>query len=185
MKRLPEIIVVLMAVAVAAYWFRPEAAPTRLGLEGKSILLLAVREEDRPLLETAESLRRNTGVDVRTMFRATDVSPWWSAERSQLDADRVLGFAESGAQGPTLLLVGQDCYTSGKPEWRYCYGVRGEKSAVLSLARLDTASRRDKMMARYAAELLLGVRRSQDPTSLFYSPILGPGDIDRMELRIP
>lgn len=188
-KRLPELFLVLAMVAVAAWWMKPVAPPPekpgKLGLEGKSLVLLVVREEDRPLLDLAQSLERNTGVTTRTMYSASFEPTWLNAERGQLDADQMLKFVDSRATEATLLLVGQDCYTPSQPDWRYCYGVRGKKGAVLSLARLDTASRRDKMLARYAAELLLGRRRSQDPTSLFYSPILGPDDLDRMELKIP
>jgi hypothetical protein len=189
LKRLGELFLVLVVVALGAWWLKPVTAPPekpgKLGLEGKSLVLLVVREEDRPLLDCAESLRKNTGVEVRSMYSASFEPSWLNAERGQLDADQILAFVDKQAEQATLLVVGQDCYTPSQPDWRYCYGVRGKKGAVLSLARLDTDSRRDKMLARYAAELLLGRQRSKDPTSLFYSPILGPADLDRMELRIP
>ncbi|MCE7868772.1 hypothetical protein DYH09_00165 [bacterium CPR1] len=187
--RLPELLLVLVVVAVGAWWMKPVAPqaekPVKLGLEGKSLVLLVVRDEDRPLLDCALSLEKNTGVQVRAMYSASFEPSWLNPERGQLDADQMLDFVDKQAEQATLLLVGQDCYTPSQPDWRYCYGVRGKKGAVLSLARLDTPSRRDKMLARYAAELLLGRRRSQDPTSLFFSPILGPADLDRMELKIP
>lgn len=187
-KRLGELVLVLAVVALGAWWLKPVTAPTekpeKLGLEGKSLVLLVVREEDRSLLDCAESLERNTGVEVRSMFSASFEPSWLNAERGQLDADRMLDFVDKQAEQATLLVVGQDCYTPSQPDWRYCYGVRGKKGAVLSLARLDSTSRRDKMLARYAAELLLGRQRSKDPNSLFYSPILGPADLDRMELKI-
>ncbi|MEW6282987.1 MAG: hypothetical protein AB1758_30520, partial [Candidatus Eremiobacterota bacterium] len=176
----------LAAIALGAYLWRPSGPPPPLPLQGHSLAIVCLDEGDRKLMErAAESLRRNTGLEAGTALSAVDTNGCLDPDRGQLEAERILQYAEQGQRDwPVLVVLNHDLFTSGKPEWRYCFGLRGERASVLSAARLK-GSRLDKMLARYAAQLLIGFPPSHDPRSLFYSPIMGPADIDRMELSIP
>lgn len=176
------ILLVLLAVcAVAARWLVPASSAK---LPECAYAEIHLRPLGGPLpngLETSVSKFLGRSVIVDEQAPMPQVSR--DAERGQYDAERCGLIAPQGQF--VLEVTALDLYTSGKPEWGYCFGQRFENGGVISSARMGGVPERlQKMAIRYVLEGAYGCRRVNDPGSLLHEQILGPGDLDAMQMRL-
>ena len=114
------------------------------------------------------------------------------AERGQLIAERLIDAivaTEVVAEDPDAVVIGltsMDMYIAAQ-DWNYAYGLRsGGTHAVVSKARMDAGfadeerqrQRLRKMVTKNIGILYYGLGVSDDPRSVLYRDILGPGDLD-------
>jgi hypothetical protein len=142
---------------------------------------LVVLSERDALLEKAHRRLQQWGI-----LNARVVCPSLELDlrnlEGQFDAERLVQDLEAHVKNvPLLLVVAEDLYRSSKPEWVFCFGLNGQKVAVLSSHRLQ-GERLDKMLYRYAAKVTGTFTPSSDPKSVFFEPILGWDDIDRIDM---
>lgn len=132
----------------------------------------------------AMEVERYTGVAPLVMPPVALPEAAYDSERRQYDADRALLALPSKEGYLVLGLTPVDTYTSGKPEWAYCFGIRRGNRALISQARTRGGTRFHKMVLRYVLEGAYGLPRNDDPRSLLFRTVLGPADLDRMEMRL-
>lgn len=212
MKRTRELLLVVAICAISALLFRGGGLDganraSGFGLDGftdklpaatRSVVLVQFGDDHRLLTWARRELEDLTRVEVRRVT-LTLASTTMDAQRRQLDADKILAALERVERGPNevvIALTKQDIFLSSRPDWRYCFGSHGRYGSVLSSARMgkirfdgeeDTAPQRNrlrKMLLRYTLESVFDMKRSDDPKSLLYRSILGPQDLDRMELKL-
>ena len=143
-------------------------------------------------------LPKNLSANVQTFIGkpiivdATEAMPRAAFEekRRQYDTDK-LGFPVDRTQF-VLVITPEDLFTSQISEWRYCFGARFDQGGIVSSAHMGpfpgeapglAGQRLEKMTLRYILEGAYGMKRVDDPKSLLFSRVLGPDDLDRMELR--
>ena len=184
MKRWMELILVLAIVSLGALFWRGTEQPYDLPLEGQTLQLWVVNEAGLKLAqESAKILHRQCGAESSIMHISAH-GALFDHQRGQWSADGLLKLRGALKEGEKAILVlEEDLYTPSQPDWRYCFGVHGQNSSVLSRHRLQSPGHWEKMLCRYSVVRLLGPRQSSNPQSLFFSPVLGPEDVERMELR--
>jgi len=115
-------------------------------------------------------------------------------QRSQIGAERLLeaiAASDVAVEDPDAVIIGLtkvDMYIEWS-HWRYAYALRSDGShAVVSTARFDAyradeaqqMQRLRKMVTKNLGILYYGLGQSEDPGSVMFGPILGPGDLDRV-----
>jgi predicted Zn-dependent protease len=119
-------------------------------------------------------------------------------QRNQFIAEQLLArmkrqYAYLAAKPQSILigLTAGDMFTQAE-RWNYCFGIREDRFAVISYARMDPANygeepdprllerRLRKMILKYIGMLYYHLPTSSNPQSALYSPILGLDDLDRM-----
>jgi predicted Zn-dependent protease len=170
----------------------------------KRDLVLVQLDEDPELVEWCKKeIAASTGakvVEVVSLKDFPDGIDSYNEERQQDDAEvilRALSRDNTYADIAVLAVTSKDLYTSGKPEWRYCFGSHGANAtAVISSVRMGgrfqeglfptkrSKDRFRKLLLRYTLEMVYEVPRNSDPTSLLYNRVLAPRDLTMMEYRI-
>lgn len=187
MKRWIDLVVILVTISLAAYFWQGPGQPLSLPLAGKTLHLWAVNEAGLKLAqESAATLRSRCGAECPIQqVQVSEDAQAFDQQRGQWSADRLLqvygGTLKEGEHA--LLVLEEDLYTPSQPGWAFCYGVHGQSLSVLSRSRLQRPGHWDKMLCRYSIVRVLGQRTSDNPQSLFFSPVLGPGDVEQMQLR--
>jgi len=90
-------------------------------------------------VELASQLSRRVALPCRLGEGLDDLTIPWMDERSQVDADRLLGLLEQRDLPPGTVLVGVTTLDIGNPIFSFFFGLahRGGRAALVSLARLD------------------------------------------------
>lgn len=110
------------------------------------------------------------------------------------DLNNVIATSILGASGPDRVVIGfvtADIYITGRPDWRWAFGLRDEALlGVVSTARMGAApgifsgiiesARLRKMVTRDIGVLYFGLPFSTDRHSVLYVDILGVPDLDAM-----
>jgi predicted Zn-dependent protease len=116
----------------------------------------------------------------------------WDATRRQVIAERIIDAIGAGhrvAANPGAIVIGlvSDNMYIAAETWDYAYGLRLQGHlAVVSTARLgdllgsDRMRRLQKMVTKDIGILYFGLPQSDDPGSVLYRNVNGPGDLDRM-----
>lgn len=107
--------------------------------------------------------------------------------RGQWNAEATEPHLVHGPSKFVVTITDADLYTEQVPEWRYCFGARFASTAILSSYRMSepasaTSERLLKMTLRYFLEGAYGLKRTDDPRSLLFRSVMGPEDIDTMQL---
>jgi len=173
--------VLLVVCALAArYWVMPGPAK----LPKCSYDEIHLRPLGGPLpADLADHVSKFLGKSVVLEAEAPMPKGALDERRGQYDANLLEVTPPKGQF--VLEVTGLDIYTSGKPEWRYCFGQRFEGGGVISSAHMGGAPLRlEKMVLRYVLEGAYGCRRVNDSGSLLNAQVLGPGDLDAMEMRL-
>ncbi len=119
----------------------------------------------------------------------------WIAEKLVMDLEAVRGPTPDGCQQPTVIgLTEEDLFIEGM-DWNYAYSYRdGQRRAIVSTAQMRWArdnsllnksllrDRAFKMMTKNVAVLHFRLPLNSDPRSVLYNNILGPDDLDAMDL---
>lgn len=107
-------------------------------------------------------------------------------ERRQWNSEKVERHLVKGPNQFVFVIniTDADLFTDQVPEWRYCFGARFASTAILSSHRMagGPPDRLLKMTLRYFLEGAYGMQRTDNPQSLLYRSIMGPADIDTMQL---
>jgi hypothetical protein len=147
-----------------------------------------------------EYYQQTLGLDVTILPPATLDSAAFNLERRQLAAERVIesmrrtvGSIADDVDAHIIGVVEQDIYIE-EYEWRYALNFRADyQLAVVSSARTTTSadgaaaqpdlvmSRLRKLVTKNIGAMLYRFELSEDPTSIFYSAIGGPADLDRID----
>lgn len=149
------------------------------------------------LLELEGYCRRVLGLEAAIVGPLPVLPAAVDRVRRQLAAEEITALLALGldpwVRNPDALIVGisgPDLYARSAPHLRFVFGHRdGERYAVLSAARLDTADgltpgRRAglrKLLIKDIALQLYGLRPSLDPTSVLYGRIGGLADLRRID----
>jgi hypothetical protein len=116
----------------------------------------------------------------------------WNATRRQVIAEQLLDAIGAGhrvAANPAAVVIGlvNDNMYIAAETWDYAYGLRSQGHlAVVSTARLgdllgsDRMRRLQKMVTKDIGILYFELPQSDDPGSVLYRNVNGPGDLDRM-----
>ena len=139
-------------------------------------------------IESHTGQRPRIGPDVD--FSLAQMDYCLDRDRHQWDADKMVELIDVPEGAVAIAVFNDSLYTSGIPQWRYCFGLKRGHRAILSPANmagtnpLFTASRLNKMTLRYVLEMAYEMPRKNDRKSLLHDSIMGPSDLDLMEIRI-
>jgi hypothetical protein len=149
------------------------------------------------LLELAGYCRRALGLEAAVVGPLPLLPAAVDPARRQLVAEELTALLARGldawVRNPDALIVGitgHDLYTRSASHLRFLFGHRdGERYAVLSAARMDTADgltpgRRAglrKLLIKDIGLQLYGLPPSRDPTSVLYGRIGGLADLRRID----
>jgi len=196
---LKALVAVLVVCALGGVWMarsNPPQSASRLGLPEANFTIVLTELSSRSPVEIqrlAEEIELQTGtkpkIDNR---RSLALEQCHNRDRRQWDADRILPLVPVPPDSLVIAVFGDSLYTGQIPQWRYCFGVRGERAAVLSPYNMGTDStapavvqeRFTKLTLRYILEMGYDLQRRDDPTSLLHRSVMGPADLDRMEFKI-
>lgn len=209
MKRIKELVLVLAICAVAGTWIDQRSPVKEAGFEfpslvaqlpptDKSVLLVELDPGHRMGEWARQEIEAVTGVKTRAV-RVEMPAAAWVPERQQFDAELIMEQLSQLERKPNEVVIAvtsRDLFTSAQPAWRYCFGSHGAHASVLSSARMGRLSfggspselvgqvRLRKMLLRYTLEQVFELPRNDDPESLLYNRVMGPADLDRMQLRL-
>jgi len=185
----------------------PLASDTCEGTEKRLCIVPLGQVSPALVKHLADHYRSEYGLTVVVSTPAAIPRDLVNREREQIEVDGLLRlmasvFPDTYADPDTVMigLTPVDLYWLGKPNWRYAFGVRGDREesiALISSARMDPQiyglpennelyfTRVRKMVSKYVGFLYFGLPESQDAESPMYDNILGPADLDRMEEPLP
>lgn len=116
----------------------------------------------------------------------------FDAERKQVIAEQMIDGVRRGhgvAADPNAVVIGLttiDLYIASTT-WQYAYGLRGGNVAIVSTAHFDDGfihgdpmRRLQKVVAKDIGVMFYGLPLNDDPGSVLYNGVGGPGDLDRM-----
>ncbi len=142
-----------------------------------------------PEAEITEFLQQTVG-QTPVFLPAVDLpEEALDARRGQWDCERLLGHVPVREGYVTVAIASQDVFTSAVQDWRWCFGSRSERTAVLSTWRMGlpgeaVSQRRNKMTLRYVLEMAYGLPRNERQGSILYRSIGSARDLDNLEFRL-
>jgi hypothetical protein len=138
--------------------------------------------------------REKLGLEIAVLPTVRVPAEGFDRTREQLIAEGLIDAirrTDAAVNDPSAIVIGltsTDMYIAAK-EWRYAYSLRNDdRYAVVSTARMgdglfvDDARRMrriQKMVTKNLGILYYRLPQSDDPGSVLYRNILGPGDLDR------
>lgn len=179
----------MLAAAGGYYWWRTVNDPRipNLPPPARRLLLLPIIEEGAvwDLTPLAHRLAPRLGFvpDIEVMPLVLPQAAF-DTRRSKYDA-AALARMMTRRCSPELAvigLVGAHLYSSVRPDLPFAMGAREGLGAVISAHYLKE-ERLEKMILRYAGEMVFGLARSEEPTSLLFRELTQPEELDLMAWR--